>query len=46
MDELQDDISSYPIQRGVVKDWDCLEKLWRVVLDEIELTSPESASVH
>ena len=45
MDESQTDTSSHPIQRGEVKDWDSLEKLWRVTLDEIELTSPESASV-
>jgi len=42
-DTLSD--STHPIYRGEVKDWDQLEKLWRITLDEIGLASPESASV-
>eukprot|EP00607_Mallomonas_marina_P005020 CAMPEP_0182425952 /NCGR_PEP_ID=MMETSP1167-20130531/12437_1 /TAXON_ID=2988 /ORGANISM="Mallomonas Sp, Strain CCMP3275" /LENGTH=380 /DNA_ID=CAMNT_0024607055 /DNA_START=166 /DNA_END=1308 /DNA_ORIENTATION=+ len=42
---ISNDDLSRPVRRGVVKDWDQLEKLWRTTLDEIGLASPESASV-
>lgn len=37
--------SAHPVHRGVVKDWDQLEVLWRLTLDEVGVTSPESVSV-
>ena len=37
--------SPHPIHRGQVKDWDQMEKLWQVILDEVGVTSPETTSV-
>lgn len=37
--------SAHPVHRGVVKDWDQLEVLWRLTLDEVGVTSPETISV-
>jgi actin len=37
--------SAHPVHRGAVKDWDQMELLWRLTLDEVGVTTPESISV-
>lgn len=34
-----------PINRGIVRDWDQMERLWQRIMDRIGLSSPDSASV-
>lgn len=37
--------SLHPVQRGLVKDWDMLESLWRIMLDDIGIVSSDTTSV-
>lgn len=38
-------ISSHPVHRGAVKDWDLMEKLWHNLIDHTSLSNLESTSV-
>lgn len=37
--------SLHPVQRGLVKDWEMLESLWRIMLDDIGIVSSDTTSV-
>lgn len=37
--------SFHPVQRGLVKDWEMLESLWRIMLDDIGIMSSDTTSV-
>jgi len=38
-------ISSHPVHRGVVKDWDLMEKLWHNLVENTNLSNLDSTSV-
>ena len=38
--------SLHPVQRGLVKDWDMLEALWKLMQDDIGLVSSDTTSVY
>lgn len=37
--------NSHPIHRGVVKDWDSIEKLWYQIFDELGVKDTETMSI-
>ena len=37
--------SLHPVQRGVVKDWEMLESLWTIMLEDIGIVSSDTTSV-
>jgi actin-related protein len=38
-------LTTHPISRGVVKDWDQMEKLWHHIAETVNLSSNESTSI-
>lgn len=44
-DDNNNNNNNTPINRGEVKDWDQMEKLWQRIMDKINMISPDSASV-
>lgn len=43
--EFESRKSFHPVQRGLVKDWEMLESLWRIMLDDIGIVSSDTTSV-
>mmetsp|Transcript_14429 Transcript_14429/g.15101 ORF Transcript_14429/g.15101 Transcript_14429/m.15101 type:complete len:391 (+) Transcript_14429:27-1199(+) len=44
-DSNQSEHSKHPIQRGLVKNWEQLEALWKIMLDDVGITSSDTTSV-
>ena len=36
---------SYPMEHGVIKDWDMMEAIWRHVYDELKHVNPKESPV-
>ena len=45
MNDFDTNKSLHPIRRGVVKNWEQLEVLWKLMLDDIGITATDSTSV-
>lgn len=43
--EFESRKSLHPVQRGLVRDWEMLETLWRLMLDDIGIVSSDTTSV-